>query len=228
MPKTKRLRHGRKTSKKQNMYKMRGCSLGKCPLCGKGGSADAPLAYTGHRVASVPDPHLAYTGRRGGARLPVGANLHSSFQAGGSSIGGPGGMNQYQPAAFYPNGTVGNNWTPSVSGWPGVDGISSNRNFLSLNTYPNDPQTQNTLSERTVSNFGLKGGRRHHRTKKRRGGGLNSYVPSDIINPLRLMSNSVQNSVATLQGRTLAPNPLPENSQLVGTPSYNAVAMFRG
>ena len=174
----------------------------------RGGSADVPLAYTGNRVTASPNPYLAYTGK-GGAKptIPVGANLHSSFQAGGGS-------DFYQPAAFYPNGTVGNSWTPSVGGWPGVDGISSDRNFLALNTYPNDPQTQNVLDTRTVSNYGLKGGKRRRRT--RRGGALNDLIPSDLINPVRVMSNSLQNTVASLQGRTLAPNPLPENAQLRG------------
>jgi hypothetical protein len=43
----------------------------------------------------------------------------------------------------YPNGLVGSHWTPSVSGWPGVDGISGDRNSYSLNTYsPNDVSRQ--------------------------------------------------------------------------------------
>ena len=263
----KTMRYRKKSSKKQKMYKMKGCShlAGKssklrCPVCGmkmKGGSPDAPLAYTGHAVNKVANPFLAYTGHKGGARqmggnkfpynnthgilavnkLPTGANLNASFQRGGGVVAGPAGISGYQPAAFYPDGTVGNSWTPAVSGWPGVDGISSDRNFLSLNTYPNDPQTQNILSERTTSNYGLKGGRSRRgrrggkKSRKAKRGGtllsLNQMLPSDILNPLRSASYSVQGSVAAIQGRTQPPDPLPQNSQLVGSPSYNSLAMFR-
>jgi len=266
----KTARHRKNTSKKQKMYKMKGCShlarkSGVCPVCGKmGGSPDAPLAYTGQAIPTVPNPFLAYTGQNGGVRrrggfknghrggnkfpynnthgilavnkLPTGANLNASFQRGGGVVGGPGGIPGYSPAAFYPDGTVGNSWTPAVGGWPGVDGVSSNRNFLSLNTYPNDPQTQNILQERTVSNYGLKGGRSRRRRggrksrKTRRGGallGLNQMLPADILNPLRSTSYNLQGSVAAIQGRTQPPNPLPENSQLLGTPSYNSLSMFR-
>jgi len=291
----KTARHRKNTSKKQKMYKMKGCShlarkTEKCPLCGKkGGSPDMPLAYTGQMVPSVPNPYLAYTRQMGGVKhmgqmggvkqmgymggvkqmgqmgymggvkqmggnkfaynntqgilavnkLPVGSNLNASFQRGGGVIGGPGGIPGYQPAAFYPDGTVGNSWTPATGGLPGVDGVSSNRNFLSLNTYPNDPQTQNIIDERTVYNYGLKGGRSRearggkYRTKSkkaRRGGallGLNQMIPTDILNPLRSTSYNLQGSLAAMQGRTQPPSPLPENSQLLGTPTYNSLSMFR-
>jgi hypothetical protein len=238
----------------------------RCPLCGKkGGSVDVPLAYTGQAVPTARNPFLAYMGQHGGIKLPYNdtngvlaviptshhhhnvpphklphnANLNASFQKGGGVVGGPGGMSQYQPADYYANGTVGNTWSPSLGGWPGVDGVSSNRNFLSLNTYPNDPQTQNIINERSISNLGLFGGRRRSRsrrggrsnkTKRRRGGGLlslNSMLPSDILNPLRSASYSVQGSVAALQGRVQPPNPLPENSQLIATPDYNSLAVFQ-
>ena len=42
----------------------------------------------------------------------------------------------------YPNGLVGSSWTPAITGWPGVDGISGNRNYLAPNMYPTDPQTE--------------------------------------------------------------------------------------
>jgi len=37
---------------------------------------------------------------------------------------------------------VGSPWRENVWGWPGVDGISGNRNFLDYNNYHVDPQTQ--------------------------------------------------------------------------------------
>lgn len=47
----------------QKVYKMRGCSK-KTRKNHLGGSADAPLAYTGKPVFSVPNPNLAYTGNQ--------------------------------------------------------------------------------------------------------------------------------------------------------------------
>lgn len=52
----------KKNSKKQKMYKMKGSKTRKNYL---GGSSDAPLAYTGKPVFSLPNPQLAYTGKGG-------------------------------------------------------------------------------------------------------------------------------------------------------------------
>lgn len=48
--------------RKQKLYKMVGCSKTKRHL---GGSADVPMAYTGHHHPAIPNPHLAYVGRGG-------------------------------------------------------------------------------------------------------------------------------------------------------------------
>lgn len=53
--------------RKQKFYNMRGCSKTRKNYLGLGGSADAPLAYTGHPISTVPNPNLAYTGKGGAA-----------------------------------------------------------------------------------------------------------------------------------------------------------------
>lgn len=54
----------KKTSRrKQKVYNMRGCSKTRKNYLG--GSADAPLAYTGKPTFSIPNPNLAYTGKGG-------------------------------------------------------------------------------------------------------------------------------------------------------------------
>jgi hypothetical protein len=45
------------------------------------------------------------------------------------------GGNFYKPAAPLPAPLVGAPWTPSIKGWPGVDGVDNNRNYLSNNLY---------------------------------------------------------------------------------------------
>ena len=54
----------KKSSRKQKVYKMVGCSK-KTRKNYLGGSTDTPLAYTGQPSFSFPNPHLAYTGKGG-------------------------------------------------------------------------------------------------------------------------------------------------------------------
>jgi hypothetical protein len=54
----------KKYSRKKKIYKMVGCSKKTCRKY-LGGSADAPLAYTGKPSFSFPNPYLAYTGKGG-------------------------------------------------------------------------------------------------------------------------------------------------------------------
>lgn len=51
------------SGKKQKLYNMRGCS--KTRKHYSGGSPDAPLAYTGNPMPTVPNPFLSYTGKGG-------------------------------------------------------------------------------------------------------------------------------------------------------------------
>ena len=70
----------RKTSRrKQKVYNMKGCSKTRKNYLG--GSADVPLAYTGHKFPNVPNPNLAYTGKGGSscglsnpANIPINTN----------------------------------------------------------------------------------------------------------------------------------------------------------
>jgi len=55
---------GRKSTKKQKLYKMVGC-FKKTRKNYLGGSTDTPLAYTGNPSSFLPNPYLAYTGKGG-------------------------------------------------------------------------------------------------------------------------------------------------------------------
>jgi len=158
-------------------------SSGFCPTCHhkcsyacgrrssrkkRGGSPDAPLAYTGMgNGPSVPNPYYAYTGSRGGGA--------SSCQKGGNN-----------PTM------VGAPWGAQISQWPGVDGAHDG-NYLAQNMYDDQPE-MNSISERTTSGF-MKGGRRRRtgRTgkkftkRKMKGGDFNifSQLGTDITNAYR-------------------------------------------
>jgi hypothetical protein len=71
----------KKTSRrKQKVYNMRGCSKTRKNYLG--GSADAPLAYTGKPTFSIPNPNLAYTGKGGaGCGLSTPSTVPSNLNA---------------------------------------------------------------------------------------------------------------------------------------------------
>lgn len=64
MGKPKIASHKKTSSKRQKVYKMKGCSK-KTRKNYLGGSGDVNLAYPGNNVPTVPNPFLAYTGKGG-------------------------------------------------------------------------------------------------------------------------------------------------------------------
>jgi len=73
-------KRNKKTSRKQKIYKMKGCSKTRKNYLG--GSSDAPLAYTGEPTFSVANPELAYTGKGGAScGLSNTANIPTNINA---------------------------------------------------------------------------------------------------------------------------------------------------
>ena len=107
----------------------------------------------------------------------------------------------------YPDGLVGSPYTPgSISGWPGVDGISGNRNYSSQNIYQNDPQT----AMRDVGNPPFSyGGKR-----KQKGGNLSNFMGQDLINLGRQLQFGVGSAYNALAGYAAPVNPMPWKDQL--------------
>jgi len=238
----------KKNSKKatQRIYKMRGCNKSGCKKKSRkrylGGSsyADINLAYPAN-IQSVPNPHLAYTQNKHGGNSaypakdpPPGFNFinSQSTQRGGFNcgikIGGGkkmtgGSGNNGIP---YPNGLVGSGWTPAISGWPGVDGIDGNRNYLELNKYPTDPQT-------SMINVGAQppftgGSKKRKNVKKgkkmvQKGGALSNFFFQDLINLGRQFQYGVGSTYNSLTGYPSPVNPMPWKGQLPNTPSLSSV-----
>lgn len=238
-------RHGGKTRK------MIGCSK-RCNVCHKrhrgrvcsckkggfsfgGGLMD--MAYTGKPIQTVPNPHLAYTGKgKGGGYTPL-INRFPNYQQGGTCgpmCGGQtgGGCNCAQTGGtgapteaaligkgLIPNGLTGQPWT--ATNWPGSTNISGNNNHYSLNKYIQDPQTIGVIDERTTSNLIpkllLKGGskKRKHRAMRRskRAGGL---LPQDLVNLGRSIYWNGASSQNIMDGYKPPANPLPWNDQYSG------------
>jgi hypothetical protein len=113
----------------------------------------------------------------------------------------------------YPNGLLGNAWTPSISGWPGVDGISMDRNHLGYNTYNNDVSRQMRDVGANPPFTYLKGGKsKKKRKSKKQKGGVN-FLGQDLINVGKQMQYGVGSAYNGIRGYTSPVNPLPWKDQ---------------
>ena len=217
----------------QKVWNMRGCASkqngicakchhkcgrnGMCPTCHhkcgnpcrkssrnkRGGSPDAPFAYTGMgNGPSVPNPHYAFTGLR--------VDGASSCQNGGGyvDIRSPLAPQSLDPAPQPP--FVSAPWGSHISQWPGVSSAHSG-NYLAHNSYNVQPE-MNPIDERTTSGF-MGGGRRRRQyqkgrkiTKRRMRGGTFGLLSE--------LGNNLSNAYRGLNGEAALPSPLPYQDQM--------------
>ena len=224
--------------KSQRIYKMRGCNKKTYRKKYLGGS-NPDLAWPSNNVPTVPNPHLAYTYPssgppaggfnflnpqtviRGGSQKGgycSACNMQLGGQKGGccgvcstSMLGGAG--NNGIP---YPNGLAGDPWTPKSSGWPGVDGVDGNRNYIALNEYKVDPQTAMIA---TGANPPFSIGGRKKKGRKQKGGTTSNFLSQDLINLGRQFQYGVGSVYNGLLGYSAPVNPLPWKGQLPNTAS---------
>ena len=176
-----------------------GCGVqlgGSSQKAGCGGScAVAPLAMIGgkHRVACKC------------------SNCKKTMKGGSGNNGIP-----------YPNGLVGSAWTPAVNGWPGVDGISGNRNYLELNKFQMDPETAIVDVGRQAP-FSVGGGRRKKGKKGQKGGALSNFLAQDLINLGRQFQYGVGSAYNGLLGFSSPVNPMPWKGQIPNTANLSTI-----
>jgi hypothetical protein len=232
--------------KSQRIYKMKGCNRKTQRKKYLGGSnMNMDLAYPSNNVPTVPNPHLAYTypargppaggfnflnptyGIKGGASQKGGCGC--GLQSGGSKnkkggfcavcaapllmAGGAG--NNGIP---YPNGLAGAPWTPASSGWPGVDGVDGNRNYLAHNDYKVDPQTA-MIATGANPPFSIGG----KRGRKQKGGTMSNFISQDIINLGRQFQYGVGSVYNGLLGYSAPVNPMPWKGQLQNSASLASI-----
>jgi len=207
--KNKNSRKQTRKTRKQKLWKMKGCSRSKCFFCGKKsqkgggcGCGAVPLGGGFPQKGGCSCGAVAFGGgssQKGGSCGCGAAPLMGGMKMGGSD-----------PAV------VGPAWTGAVSTWPGVSGVDGQTNNFALNSYPApvDVQTQST-SERGGSIFPLdnvkylaKGGGRRKHIKK--GGGL---LPQDLVNMGRSISYGFGSAYNALNGYPAPVNPLPFKDQ---------------
>jgi hypothetical protein len=123
---------------------------------------------------------------------------------GGMQMGG-------NPGIPYPNGLVGSAWTPSTSGWPGVNGVQGDSNYLALNQYKVDPQTALIA---TGANPPFSIGGKRSRKKRQKGGALSNFLGQDLINLGRQFQFGVGSAYNALSGFSAPVSPLPWRDQI--------------
>ncbi len=121
----------------------------------------------------------------------------------------------YKPAHYISGPFVGSPWKGSVNNWPGVNGISGDKNYLERNMYYKDPQTMMKLYSG--------GGRRHSRIHRYRNRGGMSLIPQDLVNLGRSAMFNVGSAYNALNGYKPPVNPLPYKDQLVNSQNVKLI-----
>jgi hypothetical protein len=222
----------KKSAGKQRLYKMKGCNKKGCKKSMKrtrkyrgGSNMNMYLAYPSNNVPTVPNPHMAYLGGNAGypnQGPPAGGfnflNPQQTQRGGCGGCGMKGGMKggSGNNGIPYPNGLVGSSWTPNISTWPGVNGISGDSNYLALNKYPVDPQTA-MISVGAQAPF--TGGKKR-RTQK--GGNLSNLFTQDLINLGRQIQYGVGSAYNGISGYPSPVSPLPWKGQLQSVQNVKA------
>ena len=119
----------------------------------------------------------------------------------------------------YPNGLVGESWTPNSG--PGVNGVQGDSNYLALNNYKVDPQTA-MIATGAQPPFSV-GGKRSKKTKKQRGGSLSNFIGQDLINLGRQFQFGLGSAYNGINGYPAPVNPQPWKGQLPNTINLNTV-----
>ena len=120
----------------------------------------------------------------------------------------------------YPNGLLGDAWTPKMTGWSGVDGVAMNRSHLGYNTYDNDVSRQMLDVGANPPFTYMKGGKRmRKKTRRLKGGTLSNFLGQDIVNVGRQFSYNGTSAWNALRGTQNTANPLPWKDQLARIPS---------
>jgi hypothetical protein len=150
----------------------------------------------------------------GGARHRLRCKCSSCKMNGGQLMKGG------NPGIPYPDGLVGKPWTPAITGWPGVDGIQGDRNYLALNDYKPDISRQ-MISTGANPPFSIGGGK--GRTRKQRGGTLSNFLGQDLINLGRQFQFGLGGAYNALAGYSSPVNPLPWKDQIQNTSSLSSM-----
>ena len=125
-----------------------------------------------------------------------------------------GGNGFYKNPLPYPNGLVGTAWTPKISSWPGVNGVSGDSNYYPLNTYSPVDISREMIATGASSPF-ISGGKKKQTKKRHHGGNWSNSFGQDFINLGRTGFYNMNSAYHSLNGLPQPVNPLPWKDQLI-------------
>ena len=190
----------------------------------RGGKGCSTNAYG--NLAYVPGQFPMKAGSCGCANNPISSVMNGVMKGGMCSMCSSksgvqsgvqsGGIGFYKNPLPYPNGLVGTAWTPKISSWPGVDGVSGNSNYYPLNRYAPVDISREMIDVGAAKPF-ISGGSRKkkNKTRKHRGGNLSNSFGQDLINLGRSSFYNANSAFNALKGVPAPTNPLPWKDQLV-------------
>ena len=202
-------------SKKQKLYKMRGCSkksrkhLGSKRMGGSKNRMGGSNIVNSSNMRTNPNASNPVYPNTGAPPAPQNW-INSSILKGGTNNGLPYGQGlATMKPILSPSGLTGNNWSANF-GWPGTNSVGvGGHNHYSLNKYaPVDisRQTQLIGAQRPFL-----GGGRKNKSRKQRGGTLSNFLHQDFINIGRQFGFGLNSAYNTLGGHNSPVNPMPWN-----------------
>jgi len=185
----RKTKSGKKGGRKQRLIYQKGCSSSRRHL--KGGT----------KCCSKHCKCECHSNLKGGSNDTI-APLKMS--------GGCSGCMSQSGGGIVPAPLVGQSWTPQVSGWPGVDGVDSSRNYLANNLYDKfDPQTMMQIGGSKKKAF------RRRRSRRQCGGSL---IPQQLTNLGRDLSFNFKSTYNAMNGYSTPVDPRPYMDQFRNTP----------
>lgn len=170
--------------------------------CGQNYSVQAGGSSLNHR-AECKCSNCKTSVKKGGNGLPFGQGL--------PNMKGP----------LYPDGLVGSPWRPPVADWPGVNGISGDRNHLAYNTYKPVDISRQMIDTGANPPFSIGGGGGRRKNKKRsskrrnkKGGAASNMLSQDLLNLGRQFQFNVGSTYNALNGYAAPVSPLPWKDQI--------------
>ena len=189
----RKTKSGKKGGRKQRLIYQKGCSSSRRHL--KGGT----------KCCSKHCECECHSNLKGGSNDTIAPLKMSGGCSGCMSQSGGGWSLPPVPAPL-----VDKSWTPQVSGWPGVDGVDSSRNYLANNLYDKfDPQTMMQIGGSKKKAF------RRRRSRRQCGGSL---IPQQLTNLGRDLSFNFKSTYNAMNGYSTPVDPRPYMDQFRNTP----------
>ena len=198
-------------SRKQKKTIRRGGSCGSC----SNNNAYGSLAYVPGQTP-MKAGGCGCAGNVGSNQTPGQGSLLMKGGSNQCALQQKGGNGFYKNPLPYPNGLVGTAWTPKISSWPGVNGVSGDSNYYPLNKYSPVDISREMVDIGAAKPFMSGGSKKNRKSRKHRGGySWSNSFGQDFVNLGRNSFYNMNTAFNALKGVPAPTNPLPWKEQLM-------------